>query len=75
MFCHITQNWRGRPLASRQTVVELIANTKTRSGLRLAAQLDEGKYATGQKISDKDFKSLNIVHHRDRGDWNYDLVP
>jgi len=57
MFCHITQNWRGRPLVSHEVMVNLIGNTTTGKGLEIRAELDENKYQTGIKVSDKE-KSL-----------------
>jgi hypothetical protein len=54
MFSHITQNWRGRPLVSHEVIVKLIANTITKTGLKISAKLDKGSYETGQKISDSE---------------------
>ena len=54
MFSHITENWRGRPLVSHEVITNLIANTKTRTGLRIRAELDLGKYPTGIKVTDAD---------------------
>ncbi len=53
MFCHITENWRGRPLISRAVVVNLIGNTKTKTGLRINAELDTNTYKTGLKVTDR----------------------
>ena len=52
MFCHITQNWRGRPLTSQEVVVNLIGSTTTQKGLKIKAQLDSNQYPTGKKVSD-----------------------
>ena len=52
MFCQITENWRGRPLVSREVVVNLIGNTTTKTGLNIQAKLDQNSYPIGQKISD-----------------------
>jgi hypothetical protein len=60
MFCHITQNWRGRPLVSREVVVNLIGNTTTDEGLRIQAQLDENTYEAGIKVSDRELAELAI---------------
>ena len=60
MFCFITQNWRGRPLLSRAVVVNLIANTKTKHGLKIKAMLDKNTYQTGKKISEKEMQSCPI---------------
>ncbi len=75
MFCHITENWRGRPLISRMSVVELIAATRTAKGLRLHAELDEGEYQTGKRISEEQMRSLAIQRCEFHGEWNYSLSP
>ncbi len=75
MFCFITQNWRGRPLISRQTVVQLIANTTTKSGLVIKAALDENEYKTGIKISDEELKKVNLHRNEFHGNWNYTIKP
>jgi hypothetical protein len=75
MFCHITHNWRGRPLESIETVVSLIANTTTATGLRIKAALDNGSYADGIRISDQEMANLNIRPHTFHGDWNYTFHP
>ena len=75
LFSFITQNWRGRPLVSHQVIVNLIANTKTRTGLRIRAELDSGKYPTGIKVSDAEFNALNLKHAAFHGDWNYAILP
>jgi len=75
MFCHITENWRGRPLISRAVVVNLIGNTKTRAGLRIEAALDMNTYETGIKISDEEFASIRITKAKFHGDWNYTIAP
>ena len=75
MFCHITQNWRGRPLVSHEIIVNLIANTTTREGLKIRAELDRGKYPTGIKITDAEFASLNLKPDQFHGDWNYVITP
>jgi len=54
MFCHITQNWRGRPLTSRAVVVNLIGNTRTSTGLEIHSELDENEYPTGMKVTDEE---------------------
>ena len=75
MFCHITQNWRGRPLVSHEVVINLIANTKTRAGLRIRAELDRGHYPTGIKITDAQLHALNLKQAHFHGDWNYAVLP
>ena len=54
MFCHITQNWRGRPLVSHDVIINLIANTTTQAGLKIRAELDRGIYPIGLKITDEE---------------------
>lgn len=71
MFCHITKNWRGRPLISRETVVNLIGNTKTKTGLKIRAKLDENIYEKGRKITDRELESVNIERSDFHGEWNY----
>ena len=73
MFCHITQNWRGRPLESLETVVSLIGNTVTKTGLRIKAALDRHLYEKAIKVSDDQLASLHIRPHRFHGEWNYTL--
>jgi Rhodopirellula transposase DDE domain len=75
MFSHITENWRGRPLVSHEVIINLIANTKTRTGLRIRAELDSGKYPTGIKITDAQFNALNLKQAEFHGDWNYAILP
>jgi len=75
MFSHITQNWRGRPLVSHEVIVNLIANTTTRAGLKIRAELDRGKYPTGIKITDAQLASLNLKLDNFHGDWNYSVLP
>ena len=75
MFCHITQNWRGRPLTSRQVVVNLISHTTTNKGLKIRAMLDENTYDTGIKVSDADINSIALKKRRFHGNWNYQIKP
>jgi hypothetical protein len=75
MFCHITQNWRGRPLVSHDIVINLIANTTTKAGLKLQAALDEGTYPTGIKVSDEELSAINLKRAQFHGEWNYTLLP
>ena len=71
MFCWITRNWRGRPLASRAAVVNLIANTTTRTGLRIRSELDENEYPPGTKVTDEQMAELSLARDKFHGDWNY----
>jgi transposase len=75
MFCHITQNWRARPLLSHAIVVNLIGKAATRQGLRIQAKLDRRRYEKGLKVSDDEFAALNIKADRFHGEWNYLIVP
>ena len=75
MFCHITENWRGRPLLSRVAVVELIAATSTEQGLSIQAELDERSYETGRKVTDEEMASLAMEPCDFHGEWNYRVVP
>jgi|HubBroStandDraft_6_1064221.scaffolds.fasta_scaffold94262_2 hypothetical protein len=73
LFSHISMNWRSRPLTSHEVVVETIAATVTRAGLTVRAQLDEGLYPTGVKVSDAQMAALPLDRHAFHGDWNYTL--
>jgi hypothetical protein len=75
LFSHITMNWRGRPLASHEVIVQTIAATTTRTGLRVHAELDTSAYDTGIKISDRQMEALPLSRHDWHGDWNYTLRP
>jgi Rhodopirellula transposase DDE domain len=75
LFCHITKNWRGRPLTSYEVIVQLIASTKTVKGLTVRAALDTREYETGIKVSDDELAKLNITPARFHGNWNYTIVP
>ena len=75
MFCHITQNWRGRPLLSRETVVNLIGSVTTAQGLRVRAALDENVYAAGIKVSDEELAAVRIERDEFHGEWNYRIRP
>ena len=75
MFCHITKNWRGRPLTSRAVVVNLIAGTTTAAGFSIQAELDEGEYPTGTKVTEKEFAGIHIKRNKFHGEWNYTILP
>ena len=75
LFCHITQNWRGKPLRTFETIVDTIGNTRTASGLRVKAQLDKRKYPKGVVTTKAEMKALSL-HPKDfHGEWNYELRP
>jgi hypothetical protein len=75
LFSFITINWRGKPLRSYRTIVQLIAATTTDAGLQVRAELDENKYAKGVKVSDSQFAAVNLSRHSFHGDWNYTISP
>jgi hypothetical protein len=75
LFCHITQNWRGRPLTDRLAVVELIGATTTKTGLKVACVLDERTYEKGIKVSDADMAALDITGDTFHPEWNYTIKP
>jgi hypothetical protein len=75
LFCHITQTWRGKPLTSRETVVELIASTTTKTGLTVRCELDTRSYPKGIKVSDDEMKTLNIKGDTFHPEWNYTISP
>ena len=68
-------NRLGRPLTSHEVIVELIAATTTRTGLTVRAELDEGTYPKGVKVTDEELAALPIVRHDFHGEWNYTLYP
>jgi len=75
MFCHITKNWRGRPLESYDSVVCLIGATTTSKGLRIRAELDRRIYKKGVRVSDKEFAQIPIEKSKFHGEWNYTILP
>ena len=75
LFCHITQNWRGRPLTDRLAVVELIGATTTKTGLKVECALDTRTYHKGIKVSNAEMKALNITGDRFHPEWNYKITP
>jgi len=75
MFCHITQNWRGRPLVSYEVIVQLLGATTTRTGLRIQAELDPGSYPTGKRVSDQELRQVRWLEHSSHGEWNYLILP
>ena len=75
LFSAISMNWRGRPLTSHQVMVELIAATTTTTGLKVRAQLDQGYYPTGIKVTDKQLAAVPLKRHDFHGEWNYTISP
>jgi hypothetical protein len=75
LFSFITLNWRGKPLRSFKTIVQLIAATTTTTGLIVRAELDKNKYPKGVKTSDAQLAAINLTRHEFHGDWNYTITP
>ena len=75
LFSQIAINWRGKPLTSRATVVELIASTRTETGLVVRAALDEGIYPIGVKVSDEQLQAITLHRADFHGEWNYTIKP
>jgi hypothetical protein len=75
LFSFISINWRGKPLRSFRTIVELIAATTTETGLTVRAELDEKKYPKGLKVSDAQLATVNMFPHDFHGEWNYTIAP
>ena len=75
LFCHITQNWRGKPLTDYLTIVELIGATTTKNGLKVECALDERTYEKGIKVSDAEMAALNITGDDFHPEWNYTIKP
>ncbi len=75
LFSFITQNWRGRPLVSYQTIVQLIAATTTKTGLKVRSEIDANTYPAGIKVTDAEMEEIRIRRHDFHGDWNYTISP
>ena len=75
MFSFITKNWRGKPLADRATIVNLIGSTKTDEGLKIRCELDTNNYPKGIKVSDAQMEKVKLKKHDFHGDWNYTIYP
>jgi hypothetical protein len=75
LFSYITSNWRGQPLLSLQTIVNLIASTTTTTGLTVQAALDTNVYETGIKVSDEEMANLRLMPCGFHGEWNYTIAP
>lgn len=75
LFSFISMNWRGKPLLSYQAIVNLIASTKTKTGLTVKARLDKRKYKKGIEVSKKEMEKINLVKHKFHGEWNYTIKP
>ena len=75
MFSFISKNWRGRPLDSLATIVNLIAHTRTETGLSVEASLDYAEYVKGIEVSDEEMTQLNLKPKTFHGEWNYVISP
>lgn len=75
LFSFISKNWRGRPLLDSVTVVNLIGNTKTNTGLKITARLDPKRYEKGRRVSDQELRRVNLQPDPFQGDWNYSILP
>jgi hypothetical protein len=75
MFCHITENWRGRPLMSQEVVVNLIGHTTTKEGLSIRSELDASSYPLGREVTESQMKDLSIKPDKFHGEWNYSILP
>ena len=75
LFSYISKNWRGKPLLTRETVINLIGNTRTEAGLEVRAVLDENTYEKGKKVVDEVFQTLNISGDNFHPEWNYTVKP
>jgi len=75
MFSFISLNWRGKPLESRQAIIELIAATTTTTGLKIYAQLDDRQYDKGVTVSDEQLATVNLTRDAFHGEWNYAVTP
>jgi hypothetical protein len=75
LFSFITKNWRGKPLITHQVIVNLIAATTTKAGLKVRAEIDPSTYPKGRKIKTAEMAKLNIVRDEFHGEWNYTLHP
>ena len=75
MFSFMSKNWRGRPLDSLGTIVNLISNTTTKKGLKIGAEVDGNEYEKGIKVSDTEMQQLNIKREDFHGEWNYKIMP
>jgi len=75
LFSFITKNWRGKPLVSYETIVNLIAATSTKEGLEVRSEIDKAHYEAGKKVTDEELAKVNLQRHLFHGDWNYTISP
>ena len=75
LFSYISINWRGKPLTSLETIIELLNHTTTKEGLTVTAVADTNSYPTGIKVTDEEMQNLNIIRNEFHGEWNYTIKP
>jgi hypothetical protein len=75
LFSFISQNWRGKPLVSHEAIVNLIAATTTKTGLKVTCELDQNIYPSGIKVSKKEMEEINLRRDSFHGEWNYTISP
>ncbi len=75
LFSFISSNWRGKPLRDYETIVQLISNTTTATGLKVTCRLDRHKYPTGRRVTNEEMERVNLERHKFHGDWNYTIHP
>ena len=75
LFSFISQNWRGKPLITHQVIINLIAATTTKTGLKVRCQIDENHYPTGKRVSDSELEKVCLVPNKFHGEWNYEILP
>jgi hypothetical protein len=75
LFCHVTQNWRGKPLVSHDLIVKLIGSTTTTKGLKVKAALDINRYESGIKVTNQELNAVRIKREDFHGEWNYSILP
>jgi len=75
LFSFITQNWRGKPLVSDQSIVQLIAATTTRTRPNVKAEIDHATYPAGAKVTDHEMATINLTPHTFHGEWNHTIKP
>ena len=75
LFSYISQNWRGKPLISHEVIINLIASTQTKTGLKVQCRLDKKTYEKGIKIADEELEKIKIKRRKFHGEWNYLITP
>ena len=75
LFSFISKNWRGKPLTSLKVIVNLIAGTTTKKGLKVRAAIDAASYPAGVKVPDSEMAEIQLHRHAFHGEWNYDILP